>query len=182
MAELIGTLSKMTLIVSRKRFQDRDGILHDTVGVDIGGEVSLPPDAVPEDVRDAWDAWFTVSANASLEEKWAEIAKNKPAPQEIQPAPVEQTRVSVDDDGKEYKTIEVDHFEITVGSDNIRTCKVFGGPYKKFGVRCWPEPLEGVGIKLDILEAGKFMLPPGYTKAKVLMVDDKPKKVWKFER
>ena len=196
MAELIGTVTSIRVAVSRK-MGDGD---YGSYGVDAAVEVALPVGANVADAFDAWDAWLTASVGASMKEKGELIAKNKPAPKDIaqqltesaeaankivsaiQAAPVAEIRTPVTDSGDEYRMIEVDYFEVSVDANNIRVCKVHGGPYKKFGVRCWPEPLEGIGIKLETLEAGKFSLPDGYKQAKVLMVEGKPKKVWAFTK
>ena len=181
MAELIGTVTSIRVAVSRK-MGDGD---YGSYGVDAAVEVAVPVGANPQDVVDAWDAWLTVFVGTSMKEKGELVAKHKPevaesSKPEVQPAPVAEVRTPVTDSGDEYRIIDVDYFEVSVDSNNIRVCKVHGGPYKKFGVRCWPEPLEAVGIKLETLEAGKFSIPEGYKQAKVLMVEGKPKKVWSF--
>jgi hypothetical protein len=180
---MIGTPSRLEVHVSRKL---SDG---DYGSFEVGAMLALdlPPDANLEDAFDAADTWLTSSVAASVREKKENIAKQKPAelpnPAEVvQAAPVAEIRTPVAEEGQEYRTIDVDFFEVSVDANNVRVCKVHGGPYKKYGVRCWPEPLEAIGIKLETLEAGKFSLPPEYKKAKVLMADDKPRKVWRFEK
>jgi uncharacterized protein Veg len=99
-----------------------------------------------------------------------------------QKAHQEPTRTPAGAEDKEFRTVDAEYFEVEVGADNIRKAKVFGGPYKKFGVRCYPEPLEAVGIDVAILEAGKFAMPDGFTKMKVVLNEQgNPKKVWSLK-
>ena len=192
---MIGTPTALSVRVSRK-LSDQD---FGSFEVSAELAVNLAPDADLSATFDEVDTWLTAAVAGSVREKQANIAKQQaakaPPPgtvlaqsvdftggvvQVVQPAPVAEIRTPVTDAGDEYRVIEVDYFEVSVDANNVRVCKVHGGPYKKFGVRCWPEPLEAVGIKLETLEAGKFSLPPEYKQAKVLMADGKPKKVWAF--
>ena len=111
-----------------------------------------------------------------------EAPQKAPGAAQYQKAPQEPTRTPAGAEDKEFRTVDAEYFEVEVGADNIRKAKVFGGPYKKFGVRCYPEPLEAVGIDVAILEAGKFAMPEGFTKMKVVLNEQgNPKKVWSFE-
>ena len=190
---MIGTPTALSVRVSRKL---NDG---DYGSFEVAAELSLglPADANLEEAFDAADAWLTAAVAGSVREKQASIAKQQADWQTrhvatetpvvaamggtVQPAPVAEIRTPVEGDA-EYRVIDVDYFEVSVDANNVRVCKVHGGPYKKYGVRCWPEPLDAIGIKLETLEAGKFSLPDGYVKARILMAEDKPKKVWRFEK
>ena len=189
---MIGTPTALSVRVSRKL---NDG---DYGSFEVAAELtlSLPAGVNLEEEFGGVDSWLTAAVAGSVREKQANIAKQKlPAPlagvtpenihaevpvAPIRPAPVAEIRKPVTDDGAEYRVIDVDYFEVAVDANNVRVCKVHGGPYKKWGVRCWPEPLEAAGIKLETLEAGKFSLPEGYKQAKVLMEGEKPRKVWAF--
>jgi hypothetical protein len=181
---MIGTPSKLEVHISRK-LSDGD---YGSFEVSALLALDLPPDANLEEAFDAADTWLTAAVAGSVREKQENIAKQKPVAPEapvaqvVQQAPVAEIRTPVTDGGEEYRTIDVEFFEVSVDANNVRVCKVHGGPYKKYAVRCWPEPLEAVGIKLETLEAGKFSLPPEYKSAKVLMAEGKPRKVWKFEK
>ena len=100
---------------------------------------------------------------------------------QYQKAPQEPTRVPAGAEDKEFRIVDAEYYEVEVGADNIRKAKVFGGPYKKFGVRCYPEPLEQLGVDLATLEAGKFAMPDGIVRMKVLLNEQgNPKKVWQL--
>ena len=107
-----------------------------------------------------------------------------PAP--VQPTlPVdvnEPTRHPLDERGNEYDIITVQHFTVEMTKSGKRIGKAFGGRWMKYGVTFWPEVANEVGLDIDRCDLDrKYNLPTGWTKARVELEGDKPKKVVKFE-
>ena len=133
---MIGTPTALSVRVSRKL---NDG---DYGSFEVAAELtlSLPADANLEEAFDASDAWLTAAVAGSVREKQANIAKQKPVTlrqqadidaandvtghvaQAVQPAPVAEIRTPVTDEGAEYRTIDVEFFEVAVDANNIRVC------------------------------------------------------------
>ena len=164
------------------------------IGGSLGAEIGLEAD-----VNDAAD--YEAVANALYESAKNLAADNmKPALEAMQkvrdvpqpkqeaymlpsepPGLPEPERVQVDDSGAEYKTFECDHFTVHE-MDGKRSAKIFGGAYKKFGVRAYPEVMATAGVDIVACNTGvEYKMPKGITQA-VAILNDKgnPAKVVRF--
>lgn len=174
-----------------------------SVGGDWGFEMYVAPDSDPEKVSvTAYEYLRQIAHHAvakDLEKFKAETAAKAAAPPSTprppaaaKPHPPEPTRVPLDESGEETTILEnptIAHVILEGGMDSVR---VFGGNWTKFGVKCYPEPLEAAKItdwkewpvckggKAGYETEGRYALPEGFTKVIVAMKGDKPDKVWKF--
>jgi hypothetical protein len=187
--DMIGTPSDLTVRVSRKLTDGEYG------SFEVSAELTtnLPQGANLEEAFDGLDSWLTASVAKSVQEKRARIEKQQ-AESHVAPgldvavaapiaAPVIEVRTPVSEENTEYVMIDVKYLECVVSKNGKKYVKVHGGQYSKFGVPAWPEPLEAVGLDVEAMQPGQnYMLPQGYSKAKIELEDGKPKRVWKFEK
>lgn len=97
------------------------------------------------------------------------------------PIPVSQTKTTPANTGNadgETEVMTVEKFKKLVNDNGKTHLKVYGGKYMKFGVTAWPETVADL-FDLDDYEIGKEY--QWNTKARVLIVDGKAKKVLSFE-
>lgn len=160
---MIGTPSRLEVHISRKLSDGDYGSFE--VGASLA--VDLPPDANLEEAFNEYDAWLTASVAGSVREKQANIAKQKPQPEEPKPAPVAEIRTPVGDDGLEFKDIAVDYIKVVYSEEGEKRARTFGGLFKQYGVVTYPEALAAIGFDLEAAEAGVYALPAPYKKARV---------------
>ena len=157
-------------------------------------EAVLAPDANVDEVVLALQAYCDAYCAKALARP-LEAVRQQVAMQETADAVVasvtapakEPTRTKLDDSGNEYEYIKVAGLAVQFTPGGKKVGKIKGGPYVKHGVNAWPEILATVGIKLDALDAGDYVLPElhGKTAVCLMKVSDKtgkpyPDKVVEF--
>ena len=154
-------------------------------------EATLAPDANVDEVVLALQAYCDAYCSKALVnpiEAMRERAMLAPDVVVNLAAPAkEPTRTKLDDSGNEFEYIKVSGLTVQFTPGGKKVGKIKGGPYVKHGVNAWPEILATVGIKLDTLDAGDYVLPElhGKTAVCLMKVSDKtgkpyPDKVVEF--
>jgi hypothetical protein len=163
-----------------------------SIGASMAAEVNILEGSDPDAISKAlYDYCRGVVADGmkpaveAVEKRKQPAAIPQPPDEEPEAIPVglpEPVRVPVDDAGGECETFDVTHFNVHE-QDGRRSAKVFGGKYTKYGVTCWPEVMEGIGVNIKAVNLGTdYKLPGGLKKAVVQLNEKgKPQKVIRFE-
>lgn len=184
-------VTKISVSYSRKVWSDAKG----SEGAEFGLEADTPAGADIDAVGDALYAYAKAVATRNLapdlkaHQGAAALAKahvDEVAAVREGNATPEPAHIKMDDDGNEYEYIKVAGLSVQFTQTGKKVGKVKGGPYTKHGVTVWPEILKTVGVDLDPLEAGDYLLPAlsGKTAVCLMKVGDKgklyPEKVVEF--